>query len=156
MDRRQDEMTRLGLLGLLPLWIPALLIWAAPLVVPLSLASLLVEIAFAYAAVIAGYLAGVGAGGLIGRREDRGEPLAFGMAAALVAWFAIWPTGPFAPAWRAVLIILVLSYLLLRDLRAAAAGDFPAWYGPLRIRLTFWAALALLLIMSRLLLWDRG
>jgi hypothetical protein len=155
-DQRQDEMTRLGLMGLAPLWAPAVLIWAAPLVVPMSAAALLVEIALAYAAVIAGYLAGVGAGAMLARPDSPREPFVFGMAAALIAWFAILPIGPLAPAMRAFLIILVLIYLLLRDLRAVSGCDLPGWYGALRVRLTFWASLAILLIMSRLILWDRG
>ncbi|MEL7489030.1 MAG: hypothetical protein AAGJ87_17685, partial [Pseudomonadota bacterium] len=84
------------------------------------------------------------------------EPLLPGMIATLVAWLAAWTIMPFhihlGAAWRHLIILLVLIYLLLRDLRAVEAGALPSWYGPLRMRLTFWAGLAILAIAARLIL----
>lgn len=150
MDRKQEEMTRLSLLGLAPLAIGAAVVW---LPFPGSFAFDLGWIALIYAGVSAGYRAGMGAGAtLTGHSREAFLP---GLIAAAVAWFAIWPIGAFYihvhDIIRYLLLIGVFAYLLLRDLRAVAAGEFPAWYGPLRMRVTFWTCLALALMGVRTL-----
>ena len=79
------------------------------------------------------------------------------MIAALVAWIAIWPrvfAFDLDAAWRCILLIGVLAYLLFRDLRAVSENGLPDWYGPLRIRLTIAACSFLGLIAIRLALWG--
>ena len=151
-------MRRLGLLGLLPFVIPAIGVWMAPWALPMRFALELHQMALVYAGIIAAYLAGVGAGGLLLSRERTAEGVLPGMIAALVAWLAIWQGGPlvyvFGAAWRYAILVGVFVYLYARDRRAAAAGALPGWYGALRARLTFWATLSLVAIMSRLILWG--
>lgn len=156
--RRREEMTRLGLLGLLPLAIAAIGLWMAPWALPMRFALDLHQMALAYAGIVAAYLAGIGAGGMLAAPGRTAEGLLAGMVAALIAWIAVWGGGLFnivlGAAWRYALVIGVLAYLWLRDVRAAEAGELPRWYASLRGRLTFWACLCLLAIMSRMLLWG--
>lgn len=154
-DPREEEMTRLGLLGLIPFGLGAAAAWAPYFLLPPSLAYDFGETTLLYAGLIAAYIAGTGAGGLLTGGPRRGEGLLPGMIAVLVAWVAIWPVGAFSLALndilRYLIVILVLVFLLLRDLRAVADGALPHWYGPLRKRLTFWASISLALIMCRAL-----
>lgn len=153
-----EEMRRLGLLGLLPLAIPALAVWMAPWALPMGFALDLHQMALAYAGVIAAYLAGISAGGALTAPGRNSERLVAGIAVVLVVWIAVWQGGLFrftlGAAWRYALVIGALVYLWLRDRRAVVEGALPGWYGALRARLTFWACLCLLAIMSRLMLWG--
>lgn len=155
---REQEMTRLGLLGLTPFLFGALMVWVAPILAPqTSFALTMHSMVLAYGGAIAAYMAGVGAGGLLGERTNN-EPLLPGMIVALIAWLAIWTNLPFSldipAAWRHAMILFILIYLLLRDLRAVADGNLPTWYAPLRMRLTFWAGLSISAIIVRLILWG--
>ncbi|GAB4518216.1 MAG: hypothetical protein Kow00133_03120 [Amphiplicatus sp.] len=130
-------MTRFGLLALAPLALAAIALWLAPWALPLSFALDMHQMALAYAGIGAAFLAGAGARG-------RAAPSGY-VLAALAIWIAIWPGGIFhvalGAAWRYLIIIGVLIYLWLR-MRP----------GGLLARLIFWAAVALTLIMSRLML----
>ena len=151
-----DEMRRLGLLGLLPLAIPAIALWMSPWALPMGFALDLHQMALAYACVVAAYLAGAGGG--LSAPGGAGERFAAGVVVVLVVWIAVWQGGLFhftlGAAWRYALVIAALIYLWLRDQRAVVEGALPGWYGALRARLTFWACLCLLAIMSRLMLWG--
>lgn len=155
MAHQQDDLTRLGFLGLAPFVFGAAFVWAGPLFLPQWIALNIHTLVLAYGGIIAAYMAGMGAGA--GLKSQAPQPLLPGMIAALVAWFAIWPAGFLyfsVPAvWRYLILIVVFVWLLLRDLRAVAAGDFPSWYGALRTRLTFWTSISLVLIMARLISW---
>lgn len=150
---RQDEMTRLGFYGVAPFVFSAALMWLSSLVIPQWIALNIHTLILAYGGIIAAYLAGAGAGA--GLRGHAPAPLLPGMIAALAAWFAIWPSGfltfSVPAAWRYLILIVVFVWLAMRDLRSA--HDFPSWYGPLRVRLTFWTCVSLVLIMARLLVW---
>jgi hypothetical protein len=152
IDPKQEEMTRLGFLGLTPLLLAVAGAWLAPWIVPAGVAYDLGEIAFIYAGLVAAYLAGVGAGGIL--RSNTKERFLPGVIAALVAWVAIWPVGslnlPINDTIRHLLIIGVYLYLALRDLRGVREGQLPAWYGALRARLTLWTLAALVLLLARL------
>ena len=148
---QRAEMTQLGYLGLLPFVIAAVSAWLAPWILPQWLIHNIVDVAVVYGGVIAAYMAGAGAGAMLGAGRPR-ESFLPGMIAALVAWIAIWPpmTGlELSVEWRCFLLIGVLVYLLLRDLRAVDAVGLPRWYGSLRIRLSFWACLSLAMIGAR-------
>ncbi len=157
MLRDQEEMTRLGFYGLTPFVFGASAVWLAPVVFPMTLALFIQSMVLAYAAIIAAFLAGTGAGASLKGGAETYEPFLPRMLAALIAWFAIWPDGASAismPAvWRYLIMITVFGWLLMRDLETAAKGGFPAWYGALRLRLTFWACVSMILIMSRLVTW---
>jgi len=157
MVRDQEEMTRLGFFGAAPFVFGAAAMWMAPFIIPQWAALNIHTIVLAYAGVIAAFLAGTGAGASLKGGHDAYEPFLPRMIAVLIAWFAIWPGGFLTfsvPAvWRYVIIIAVFAWLLMRDLATTAKGGFPAWYGALRTRLTFWACASLILIMSRLIIW---
>lgn len=157
MLRDQEEMTRLGFYGLSPFVFGAALMWISPFIIPQWVALNIHSLVLAYAGIIAAFLAGTGIGAALKSGHDSYEPFLPRMLAALVAWFAIWPGGFLTfsvPAvWRYVIIVIVFVWLLMRDLETTAKGGFPSWYGALRIRLTFWACVSLVLIMSRLILW---
>lgn len=155
-DRELEaNLSRLGHYGLLPLILAAIAIWASPWGMPFNIAMDMHQLALAYAGVVAAYLAGVGAGGaLAGRGGD--VSLTGGMIAVIVAWIAIGQASVLAIApgnvWRYVAVIVVLAWLLARDLAAVSAGALPGWYGELRTRLTLWASLLLAAIALRLVM----
>lgn len=157
MLRDQEEMTRLGLYGVIPFIVGAAVMWLSPFPVPQWIALDIHKLVLAYAGVIAAFLAGAGAGVSLKGGHENYEPYLPRMMAVLVAWFAIWHDGFLTfsvPAvWRYVIIIAVFAWLLMRDLATTASGGFPSWYGALRIRLTFWACVSLVIIMARLITW---
>lgn len=155
---QQNEITRLGAIGLAPFAVGAVGLWLSPWLLSQTLALDLHQITLAYAAVVAVYLAGIGAGAKLAPRLDASSGFMSGVVAALAVWAAIWQGGvfyfSFGAVWRYLIILCVLIYLLFRDRAAVQAGLLPKWYGELRTRLTFWASMSLVLIMSRLLLWG--
>lgn len=155
MAHDEEEVTRLGLWGLAPFAVAAVAVWLSPIIIPQWIALNLHSLALAYGGVIAAWLAGAGAGAAL--RGGGAGPYLPGMIAALVAWFVIWPSGFLTlsvPAvWRYLILIVLFSWLLMRDLAAVAAGQYPEWYGRLRTRLTFWACVFMIIIMSRLITW---
>ena len=157
MLRDQEEMTRLGFYGLAPFVAGAVAMWVSPFLLPQWAALNIHSLILAYAGIIAAFLAGAGAGSSLKGGHETYEAFLPRMVAVLIAWFAIWPGGFLTfsvPAvWRYVIIIAVFAWLLMRDLATVASGGFPSWYGALRIRLTFWACVALVLIMARLITW---
>lgn len=155
MTTPQEEMTRLGLFGLVPFVFGAAVMWTSPLIVPQWAALNIHTLVLSFGGIVAAYLAGIGAGSAL--RIHSPASLVGGVTATLAAWFAIWPGGFLyfsVPAvQRYLILIAVFAWILLRDLRRA--GDFPSWYGALRTRLTFWACISLILIMARLLSWRQ-
>lgn len=153
---QEAEMTRLGYYGLLPLMLAAIGLWLAPWLAPMSLAFDLHQLALAYAGVVAAYLAGIGAGGTLAGLNRAPSSFLGGMIAVLVVWVAVGQAGILrilpGTLWRYGFVMLVLFYLLARDLGAVSAGQLPRWYGDLRARLTAWASLLLLAIAFRLLM----
>lgn len=151
---KQEEMTRLGLFGLAPFVFGAAVMWTSPLIVPQWAALNIHTLVLSYGGIVAAYLAGAGAGAAL--KSHAPAPMLPGAVAALAAWFAIWPGGFLyfsVPAvQRYLILIAVFVWLMLRDLRATS--DLPSWYGALRLRLTFWTCISLILIMARLLSWH--
>ena len=70
---------------------------------------------------------------------DRRQMLIISVLPALVAWLSLLTPYPVALAIMLAGFIALLSY----DQRVASAQQFPGWYLPLRIRLTFIVALCL-------------
>jgi hypothetical protein len=145
-DRQQTELTRLGYLGLIPFVAGAIGVWQTPLHGVSTYSPILANITLTYGGIIAAYMAGMSAGAMVAAPKKSGMMLLPGMIAALAAWVAIWPTtGIFDLDFRmrVLLIVVVLIYLLLRDLRSVRAGELPKWYSSLRIQLTSIACLSL-------------
>ena len=157
-DKQRQEMTQLGQLGLIPFAASAVIVWSSPWLVPQHVALDFHFIALVYGATIVSYLAGIGAGSMLAPSAKGARPFLPSMLVTLVAFYAATPSGVFYvtldPAWKHLIIILLLIYLLIRDLNGVAAGGLPRWYAALRQRLTFWASTFLALIMARLLLWG--
>lgn len=161
-DLKQEEMTRLGVLGLIPFVAGAVALWLSPWILPQHVALDFHQMTLAYGGIIVAYMAGMGAGAMLTSHSETasGAPRSFlpGMLVTLAAFFFILPSGTFffsiGAAWRHLVIILLLIYLLLRDLSAMRIGELPGWYGALRARLTFWACASLSLIVVRLFLWG--
>ena len=155
---RKEEATQLGLIGLAPFFAAAIALWLSPLLLPQHIALDFHQLALTYGAVLVAYLAGTGAGGQLAQKEQNVGSFLPGVLIALTGLVAALPSGVFimslGAAWRHSVILVLLIYLLLRDQAAVAAGYAPRWYGALRMRLTFWTGLALLLIISRLLIWG--
>ena len=159
MKRSQHEdVVRLGFYGLTPFVASAVVLWLSPLVAPQHIALDAHRFTLVYGAIVVSFLAGIGAAAsIIANREERSSFLP-PIIVTLVAVIAIVPDGTFfyslGAAWRHLIILLALLYLLMRDMAAVDAGFLPRWYGALRSRLTFWAVLSLALIISRLMLWG--
>jgi len=84
MDPSREEMTRLGLLGLLPFAFGAVAVWISPIALPEWMALNIQTIVIAYAGVIAAWLAGGGAGAMLAKDGPKDSFLP-GIIAALVA-----------------------------------------------------------------------
>lgn len=155
-DRRKQELTQLGLWGLAPFIVSFVAVWLSPWLISDYVADGFRALALFYGAIIVSYLAGFGGGGILARSQGTNESLLPGMVAALAAWLALLPADAFGLVLRDYLryflIIAALAYLLLRDLRAVSDGLLPPWFGALRIRLTFWAVISLMMIMARALI----
>ena len=155
---RREEMTRLGFYGLAPFVLAAVALWLSPWLLPQHIALDFHQLALVYGAVIIAYLAGAGAGEKLAQTEDRGASFLRGQLITLGGFLAALPNGVFfmslGAVWRHAIILGLLVYLLMRDMNAVDAGRLPRWYGALRLRLTFWAGLAIMLVASRLLLWG--
>ncbi len=157
-DRQKEEMTQLGLLSLLPFVATAVALWLSPWLLPQYFALDFHQFTLVYGGVMVAYLAGAGAGVTLAPAVKQYESLLPGQLITLLAFVAIIPSGVFffslGAAWRHLIILLLLIYLLMRDLQAASAGVLPRWYAQLRIRLTLWAGLAIGLIIVRLFVWG--
>lgn len=157
-SKQQEEMTRLGFYGVAPFAVSAAALWMSPFILPQHIALDFHKFALVYGAVAVAYLSGAGAGVTLCPAQKLRESLLPGQLIALVGFVAVIPDGVFSlwlgAAWRHLVILALLIYLLLRDMSATSAGLFPKWYGALRLRLTFWAGLSIVLIASRLLIWG--
>jgi len=157
-NRQQEEMTQLGFYGLTPFVVSAVALWLSPWLLPQHIALDFHQLALVYGAVVVAYLAGASDGVTLTPTQKLRESFLPSQLMVLVAFIAVLPSGVFfmglGAAWRHLIILLLLIYLLMRDMNATSAGLFPKWYGALRMRLTFWAGLSILLIISRLLVWG--
>lgn len=155
---RKEEVTQIGVVGLFPFVAAAVVLWLSPWLLPAGAVFHFHQFALLYGAVVVAWLAGAGAGAQLAQKEKDVGSFMPGVLVALIGFLAVLPDGVFfitlGAAWRHAIILILLIYLLLRDQNAVAAGHLPRWYGALRLRLTFWAGLALLLIISRLILWG--
>ncbi|NNE40351.1 MAG: DUF3429 family protein [Marinicaulis sp.] len=154
---QKEEFTRWGLYGLLPLIGAAVAMWVSPVLLPQYIALDFYQFALIYSGLIVAYLAGFGAGGLVGANGKTAGSTVPSMMIMFAAVVAIVPQGTFfisfPPFWRLALILVLLGILLTRDM-SASTGVLPGWYGRLRVRLTLWAGLAIALVMMRLLMWG--
>jgi len=141
----------LGYGGLAPFAAGAAGAWAGP-----PFAALIGFWLLGYGAVILSFMAGVRWGTtMLDHPSDRpidGASLALSVLPALIAWATLAPDALAAEVFggavgmRLRLVVLAASFvaLLVWDLQAVDAGVAPAWYAPLRVRLTVGAVAALL------------
>ncbi|NWG92367.1 MAG: hypothetical protein HXY21_07635 [Parvularculaceae bacterium] len=145
---QQDDLTRLGLYAVAPFVFGAAILWLSPIIVPQWAALNVHTLILAYGGIIAAFFAGAAASGAL-HAGDAARAAPF-LAAALIAWFAIWPSGFLyfsVPAvWRYLILILVFLWLSMR-------GSSHSAYGAVRQRMTFWIAISLVIIMARLIVW---
>lgn len=157
-NRQQEQLTRLGLYAVAPFVVAAAALWLSPIVIPQHIALDFHQIALVYGALFVAYLSGAAAGSTLSPAQKLRESFLPGQVIVLFAFVAILPSGVFflsmPPVWRHSLILVLIVYLLMRDMNATRAGLFPAWYGALRTRITFWAGVSLVMIISRLTFWG--
>lgn len=146
----QRDLMQLGLYAVAPFVFGAALMWASPVIVPQWVALNLHTLVLAYGGILAAFFAGAAAASAL--RAGSAAGAAPYMAAALAAWFAIWPAGFLffsVPAvWRYLILILVFLWLGMRIEPAPSSG-----HGSVRSRMTFWIVISLGLIMVRLVAW---
>ncbi len=135
----------LGLAGVLPFWLAALLFWSHADPVGTSTAAAL---AIAYGAVILAFLGGVRWGLAIATpgRAPAAATLVLSVLPALAGFAAMFTPPLFA------LAVLVSGFLLqaLWDVIAADHGRLPQWFAMLRMILTALVVPALLLLIAKL------
>lgn len=158
MGQTERDARVLGYGGLLPFGFAALIAWLPG--VPFAFVSGWLGWTLYYGAVILSFMGGARWGIAMladGKRPD--EPYSGFLAAvtpALLAWVALVPQTLLPVAFplsaRIVLLMLGFAGLLIEDLRAARAGEGPAWYASLRKRLTFWVLISLGFVVVRLLI----
>lgn len=155
---QNEEMTQLGLYGVIPFIVAAVALWLSPVLLPQYIALDFHQFALVYGGVIVVYLSGIGAGASLAATANHGRSFLPGMLVALAALVVIVPSGTFffsiGAVWRHLIILLLMIYLLFRDINNVSAGLLPAWYGNLRTRLTLWAGLSIALIIMRLYVWG--
>jgi hypothetical protein len=154
-DAKQQEMTALGLLGLIPFFACAAVVVLSPPQLPATAVSFAPAAALIYGAVIAAYLAGVRAGAVLSASQSTRGRFVLGQALLLIAFFAALapaPSGDDATPMRHVVIAGVLLALWAQDKHFVSSGAVPSWYGRLRTMLTAGAVSALLLISATLFL----
>lgn len=160
-----ERATLLGYGGLLPFVFTAILLWTSPYLVPFGLAGQVMQWELYYAAIILSFMGGVRWG--LAMMEPTIQPisefsiarLTGSIAPALIGWLALvpdWfiPFGDPGYALRHAIVLFAFIYLMISDLQAVRDGAAPAWYGPLRRKLTFFLGLLLALIILRLIMWG--
>ena len=158
MASRQEQITQLGLYGVIPFIAAAVALWISPVLMPQYIALDFHQFALVYGGLVIVFLAGVSAGAIIIANAPQHESFLPSIMIALTALVVVMPSGTFffsiGAAVRHTVILVLLIYLLMRDLNYVRAGIFPAWYGNLRSRMTLWAGLSLILIIGRLFVWG--
>ena len=155
---QHEEMTRFGLYGVIPFIVAAVALWLSPILLPQHIALDFHQFTLIYGGVIVVYLSGVSAGSMLNTNSTHSRSYVPGLLIVLVALLVMLPSGTFFfvidAVWRHLIILLLLIYLLLRDLNDVRAGLLPSWYGNLRTRQTLWVSLSMALIMVRLFVWG--
>ncbi len=155
---QREQMTRLGLYGVIPFIAAAVALWISPVLLPQYIALDFHQLALIYGGVVVVYLSGIEAGALLTIQTKHTRSFLPGMMVTLAAFLVMLPSGTFffsiGAAWRHLFILALLIYLLLRDLRSVKAGLTPIWYGNLRTRVTLWMSLSIMLIIIRLFVWG--
>jgi hypothetical protein len=164
MSPLEERATILAYAGLVPFFATALIIWLTPNVFTANFASLVVPWTMYYAAIILSFMGGVRWGLAMLDDKKVSEYVTLGQLTnsvipALVGWIALMPGNliPFVtPGWsiRYLLVLAAFLYLMEVDTRSSRDGFAPAWYGPMRRKITFFLAMAMILIMIRLFLWS--
>lgn len=128
----------LGYGGLLPFVVSAFAVWADSINSSLWRGALI-----AYGAVILSFVGALHWGLAMSQSDmtahQRTHYFVWSVVPALMAWFALLMTSKYAS------IVLVVGFLIhfWQDRRLVQVTNLPAWYLPLRLRLTFVASLAL-------------
>ncbi|MBB4658283.1 DUF3429 domain-containing protein [Parvularcula dongshanensis] len=148
---RRDAQA-LGYAGLLPFAAGALAPWVFPAFANAFLGWLL-----AYGAVILSFMGGARWALAMTSPEARQGRLFSGLLAAvapaLLAWAMLVPEAilPIPLAFRLIVLGVGFALLLLDDRAGARAGEGPAWWAPLRTRLTIGVEAALAVAALRAL-----
>ena len=153
--RAARDARLLGYAGLLPFAGGVLAAWAPG--VPDAQAAACTAWTLLYGAVILSFMGGARWGTAMAAPAPVREPLSGFLGAvtpALAGWAAVVPEdlAPLPLTARLVLLATGFAGLLAIDLRAVRAGQAPAWYAPLRVRLTTSVLAALALIGLRAVL----
>ncbi len=152
-------LVRLGYIALIPFGFGVLCVWLSPWILQTGRALIIAQGTLFYAAITASYLAGMGSGNSLSKKQKSIASYLPDMMISAIAWLAIIPQGYFfisiQPAWRAILLVCVFSWLYFRDMTLSGRGVWPKWYGKLRFRLSAWIIISLMAIFARLILWHQ-
>ena len=155
-----ERVTFLGYAGLLPFMGAMAVMWMSPAIFDGGFSYRMTQWTLVYGAIVLSFMGGIhwGVALMLAQLEAREQTildrLTGSVVPAILAWMAVIPDfiyGNFAVAtvWRFGLLLAAFVYLLEADNRSVFLGVLPAWYGPLRQKLTFFLAMILLLIMVR-------
>lgn len=135
MTNNETGAKILGYAGLIPF-----VVFAAGSWVSLPYVEDATAILLSYAAVILSFMGAIHWGLAMANNHAHGAKYFIAsIIPALVAWLALLLSQPLA------LVLLIIGFvgLLVYDKRVEASQHFPAWYIPMRIRLTLTVALCL-------------
>lgn len=160
----EERATLLGYIGLAPFLFAALVLWTCPARIGYTAASAVMLWTMYYAAIVLSFLGGIRWGLALLNDKKISEyvtlsQLSWSVLPALGAWLVVIPDGAIpgiSPNYltRYFFILIAFITLMYTDLQATRDGFAPEWYGPMRLKLTFFTGLAIMLIMIKLFLFG--
>ncbi|WP_306253105.1 DUF3429 domain-containing protein [Parvularcula sp. IMCC14364] len=161
MGPLEERATWLAYAGLLPFLGTAFYIWFSPLVFPANYAYALLRWELLYGAIILSFMGGIRWGLAMLNNKTISEyvtlnQLTNSVIPPLVGWLAVIPANlipGIAPTYVVRHLVLLIAFVLLMqaDRNASRDGFAPAWYGPLRLKITMFLSLIFILSMMRMM-----
>ncbi len=157
----EERATLLSYAGLLPFLVTAMALWVSPFAISYGRAGMFLNWELRYGALILTFLGGIRWG--LAMLDDKKvsdyvtiNQLTNSVVPLMIGWLAVIPAN-FVPGIdpnflaRHIVLLLAFGLLAQADRTASEDGFAPPWYGPLRIKVTFFLTLIFLLIMMRLI-----
>lgn len=137
MTKNQKTANILGYGGLIPFVIFSIGSWID---LPGVTQAHSVQILIAYGAIILSFMGAIHWGlAMAHDNENRSQPFIISIIPALTAWLALLMTN----RWALIVLLIAFIVLYIYDRAAEKPQRLPAWYLPMRMRLTIVVALCL-------------
>ena len=156
----EARATLIGYLGLIPFFMVAFALWFTPLFFSYNFTGKLMAWGMYYAAIILSFLGGIRWGLALLNDKNISDyvtisQLTWSIVPALMAWLTVVPANTIpgiSPTYLVQHLILLIAFISLMgaDVQATRDNFAPAWYGPLRVKLTFFLGLMMMLTIIKL------